>query len=89
MYIKSSKKRCSPLPFELSPLNELYRGTLVRLITLLPFEYFDDIWYTCISGQDGVSRARMIAFPCFHFELSPLNDFYRGKLVRSITLYTL
>ena len=37
-------------PFEFCPLNELYRGKLVRSITLIPFEmpYFDDIWYTYI-----------------------------------------
>ena len=27
-------------PFELSPLNEPYRGKLVRSITLIPFESF-------------------------------------------------
>ena len=27
-------------PFELSSLNELYRGKLVRSITLIPFEIF-------------------------------------------------
>ena len=27
-------------PFELSPLNELYREILVPLITLIPFEMF-------------------------------------------------
>ena len=34
-------------------------------ITLLTFEIFDDIWYTCtcMSGQDDVSRARMVAPP--------------------------
>ena len=34
-----------------------------------------DIWHTCISGQDGVSHARMVAPLCCPFELSPLNDF--------------
>ena len=47
-------------PFELSPLSVLNRGTLVRSITLVPFETFDDIWHTCMSGQNGVSRARMV-----------------------------
>ena len=31
-------------------------------------------------------NARMVAFPCWHFELSPLNELYRGKLVGSIML---
>ena len=39
-----------------------------------------------MSGQDGVSRARMGALPCWPFELSPLNELYRGNRVRSITL---
>ena len=38
----------------------------------------------CISGQDGLSRARMVALHCPPFELSPLNELYRGKRVRSI-----
>ena len=38
-----------------------------------------------MSGQDGVSRARMVALPCWPFELSLLNELYKGKLVRSIT----
>ena len=67
-------------PFELSPLNELYMGKLVRSIPLIPYEIFDDILYTCISGQDSVSHARMIALSYWLFESSPLNEFYRGKL---------
>ena len=31
-------------PFELSPLNELYRAKLVHSITLIPFEIFEDNW---------------------------------------------
>ena len=31
-------------------------------------------------------HARMVALPCLPFELSPLNELYMGKLVRSITL---
>ena len=46
--------------------------------------YFDDNWYTCISGQDGVLR--VFALSCWPFELSPLKDLYRGKLMRPITL---
>ena len=47
----------------------------------------DDIWYTCISVQDGVWSIRMVAPSCCPFELSPLNEFYRrGGLVCSITL---
>ena len=74
-------------PFELSPLNELYRGKLVHSITLIGFEtrYFDDIWCTYISGQDDVWRAKMVAPPCYPFEFSPLNELYLEKLVRSIT----
>ena len=48
--------------------------------------YFDDIWYTCISGQVAVSCAIMITLACWRFELSPLNELYIGNLVRSITL---
>ena len=33
-----------------------------------------------------MSRARIIALPCWSFELSPLNNLYGGKLVRSVTL---
>ena len=92
MYIRSRLyvecKNCSSplLHFELSPLNELYRGKFVRSITLIPFEMFDDNWYTYISGQEAVSRARMVAPPCCPFELSPLNLLKSGKLVHSITL---
>ena len=42
-------------PFELSPLNEFYRGKLVHSITL---RYFNDIWCKYISGEDGVSHTR-------------------------------
>ena len=31
-------------------------------------------------------RTRIVALPCWLFEFSPLNGFYRGMLVRSITL---
>ena len=55
-------------------------------ITLIPFEIFDDIWYTFISSQDGVSHAVMVVPPCCPFELSPLNELYMGKLVHPITL---
>ena len=73
-------------PFELTPLNEFYRGSMCYQYLLYPLRYFDDIWYTCISGQDGVSRSRMVALLCLAFELSFLNELYRGKPVRSITL---
>ena len=33
-----------------------------------------------------MSRARMVALPCWPSELSSLNELYRGKLVCSITL---
>ena len=47
--------------FELSPLNEVYRGKLVCSVTLLPYETFDDIWYTyiiirsrrCVACKNG------------------------------------
>ena len=32
-----------------------------------------------------MSHAIMVALPCWPFELSSLNEFYRGKLVRLIT----
>ena len=44
-------------PFELSPLNEHYRGKLVRTITLIPLRYFDNICYSLISSQDRMSHA--------------------------------
>ena len=37
-----------------------------------------------MSGQDDVLRARMVAPPCYPFELSPLNELYRGKLMSSL-----
>ena len=49
---------------------------------LYPLRYFNDIWYTYSSGQDGVSYAIMIALSCFLFEVSPLYELYLGKLVR-------
>ena len=57
----------------LSQLSEPYRGKLVRQISIIPFEIFNDIWYTYISGEDGVSYARMDAPPSYAFQLSPLN----------------
>ena len=47
--------------------------------------YFDDNWYTNISVQDVVSPARMVA-PLAGLMSIPLNELYRGNLVRSITL---
>ena len=38
-----------------------------------------------IPGQDGVSHARIVALSCWP-ELSPLNELYRGNLVRLTTL---
>ena len=38
-----------------------------------------------ISGQDGVSRVRMVVFLAALLSYFPLNELYRGK-VRSITL---
>ena len=49
----------------------------------------DDIWYTCLSGQDNVSRAHMFALPCWPFELYPLDEFYRGNIVRSKSIVPL
>ena len=82
MYIRS--RRCVAariVAFELSPLNEL--------CALNNSHTFGDILNTCISGQDGGSRARVAAPPCWPCELSHLNEFHRGKLVHSITLITL
>ena len=73
-------------PFELSPLSELYRGKLVRSITLKPFEFF--WWYLvyiyirsrwCGACKNGCS-------PCCPFEVFSLNELYRGQLVHSITI---
>ena len=36
--------------------------------------------------QDGMSRAKMVALPFWPFDSYSLNELYRGKLVRSITL---
>ena len=58
----------------------------MRPISIIPFEIFSDIWYTYISGEDGVSYTRMDAPPSYAFQLPPLNKPYRGTLVRSITL---
>ena len=33
-----------------------------------------------------MSRSKLVALPCWTFELSPLNQLYRGKLVRSIDI---
>ena len=65
--------------FELSPLNELYRGKLVRSITLISFEIF--LLYICIIGQGGVLHSRIVVLPCWTYKLSPLNELYRRKLV--------
>ena len=61
-------------PFELSPLNELYRRKLVRSITLIQMRYYDDIWNTYIPGQDGVSQVRMVSSHCCPIALSSLNE---------------
>ena len=76
----------SDWPFELSSLNKLNRGKLVRFIARIPFLYFDDIWFTCISGQGGVSRTRINVLPYWPFEISPLNELNGRKRVRFITL---
>ena len=47
--------------FELSSLNELRVESLCNQKLLLPLRYFDDFWNTYMSGQDDVSRARMVA----------------------------
>ena len=73
--------------FEFSTLNELYRGKLVRSSCLYPLRYFDDIWYTYIYQVKTACHIQEWLLPLAAFgELSPLNEFYRGKLVRSITL---
>ena len=70
-------------PFELSPLNELYIERLCAQYLLYPLRYFDDIWYTYISGQDEMSRAIIVSPPGCPFELSPFNEHKSGKLVHS------
>ena len=50
-------------PLELSALHELYRGKLTRSITNTLCE-IDDIWNTYISGQNSLSRVRIVAPPC-------------------------
>ena len=63
-------------PFELSPLNELWKACALNN------SYIYDIWYTYISNQDDMSHARMVAPPCYLFEIY-LNEPYRRKLVSS------
>ena len=53
---------------------------------LYDMRYFGDIWYICISDQNGVSHARMVTPLCCSFEISLFNEFYREKLVRFITI---
>ena len=55
-------------PFELSSLNELYRGKLVRSIT---HTLCDILMIFCLNVYHC---ARMGALPCWPFELSPLNE---------------
>ena len=68
-------------PFELSPLNELYRGKHVHILMIFGIHVYPvkrvchmQEWLLCLAGL---------------FELSPLNELYTGKLVRSITLIPL
>ena len=37
-----------------------------------------------MPGPEDVLSARMVPPPCYPFELSPLNELYREKLVSSI-----
>ena len=67
-------------PFELSPLNELKRGKLLRSITLIPYGDILMIFGIHISGQNSVSLERMVAPPCCPFKHSPLNELYREIL---------
>ena len=39
-----------------------------------------------LCAQTLMLCAIMVALPCWPFELSPLNELYRGKLVPSVTL---
>ena len=48
-------------------------GEACALKLIYPLRYFNDIWYIYISGEEGVSRARMVAFSRCPFEFSPLN----------------
>ena len=73
-------------PFGLSSLNDLYRGRLCAQLLLYQMRYFDDIWYTYISAQDGVPRVGTVAPPSCPLELNILNEPNRGNLLRSITL---
>ena len=59
------------------------------LVNSNPLKYFDDIWYTYLSGQDGVSRAITVALPCWRFELSPLYELYIWKVCALSNSYTL
>ena len=36
-------------------------GIHVCQVKVLPLRHVDDVWYTCMSGQEDVSRARMVA----------------------------
>ena len=57
-------------PFELPPLNGLYRVKLVRSIPLIPFKIGIHIYHISV---------KIVASPCCPFEFSPLNDFYWEK----------
>ena len=72
-------------PFELPPLNELYRGKLVLSIILIPFEIFRCSVYMFIRSRRCVTFKNG-CFPMLAFWVSSLNEFYTGKLVRSIML---
>ena len=54
-------------------------------ITLIPFKIF--LWYLVyiyILRQADVLSVRLVPPPCYPFELSPSNEFYKGKLASSI-----
>ena len=59
--------------FELSPFNELFKGKTYQCL-LHNFHTLSDILiiYSIILGQDSVSHVKIVALPCFLFELSPL-----------------
>ena len=69
------------LPLELSPLNKLKWKKLVRSLIISPFEIFR--WYLVyiyIRSRWYVTCKNC----CCPFELSSLNELYRGKLVSTI-----
>ena len=62
--------------------------SLCAQLLLYPLSHFNDIWYTYISGENGMSHARMVAPLSCPSDLSPLNKLDREKLASYCLQYT-